>query len=208
MRERDFYRLRVVVSNDSALSDIHIEAEIKECEQKINELMPFSQIPVNLGGILVTPPRIFMGVVTLLLIFAVHWMIRKTGFGRAMRATFQDPEVAALVGVNTNRVYTMGFALGSGLAAAAGVLLGSILMVHPQMGLGAIGKAFVVAIVGGMGDLVGTTLAGIILGLVESLGAVYISSTYKDIFGFIMVILVLIFMPQGLGKLVKDWRKR
>lgn len=169
---------------------------------------PFSQIPVNLGGILVTPPRIFMGVVTLLLIFAVHWMIRKTGFGRAMRATFQDPEVAALVGVNTNRVYTMGFALGSGLAAAAGVLLGSILMVHPQMGLGAIGKAFVVAIVGGMGDLVGTTLAGIILGLVESLGAVYISSTYKDIFGFIMVILVLIFMPQGLGKLVKDWRKR
>ena len=167
---------------------------------------PFVETSIEFLGVLMTPARIFMGVLTALLIAATHFIVRKTRMGRAMRATFQDKEVAAMVGIDVNRVYTMTFALGSGLAAVAGVLMGSILMVHPLMGTGAIGKAFVVAIVGGNGDLLGTTLAGLALGLLESLGAVYISQTYKEIYGFIMVILVLIFIPQGLAGLFRRWR--
>ena len=169
---------------------------------------PFPAMPLEFMGILMTPARIFMGVVTGLLILVTHWVVRNTSFGRAMRATFQDREVAALVGINVNRVYVVTFALGSGLAAVAGILMGSILMVHPLMGTGAIGKAFVVAIVGGTGHLLGATLAGLLLGLVESLGAVYVSATFKEIYGFIIVVLVLIFMPQGLGGILRRRKVR
>lgn len=169
---------------------------------------PFAETPVEFLGILMTPARIFMGVVTGLLILVMHWAIGRTSVGRAMRATFQDREVAALVGIDINKVYALSFALGSGLAAVAGVLMGSILMIHPLMGTGAIGKAFVVAIVGGTGNFLGTTLAGLMLGLVESLGAVYISATFKEIYGFIMVVLVLIFKPQGLAGILRGWRVR
>jgi branched-chain amino acid transport system permease protein len=116
-----------------------------------------------------------------------------------MRATFQQAEAAALVGIRTERVNAITFALGAGLAALAGALLGAIFFVDPTIGGTATLKAFIVVIVGGLGSVPGSIVGGLILGLAESLGTLY-SSAYKDAIGFVLVILVLLYKPDGLFK--------
>jgi branched-chain amino acid transport system permease protein len=115
-----------------------------------------------------------------------------------MRATFQDRETAALMGVDIAGIYTLTFAFGSGLAAAAGALLGPIFIVYPSMGDLASLKAFSVVILGGLGNFTGALLGGLLLGLAEELGAGYVSSGYRDAVGFVIIILVLLFRPAGL----------
>jgi branched-chain amino acid transport system permease protein len=115
-----------------------------------------------------------------------------------MRSTFQDRETAALMGVNINAIHTATFALGSGLAAAAGALLGPVFVLVPGMGDMAALKSFAIVILGGMGNFMGATLGGFLLALVEELGAGYISSGYRDGMGFLIIIVVLIFKPTGL----------
>ena len=102
------------------------------------------------------------------------------------------------MGVDINKVYSFTFALGSGLAAIAGVLLGSIFFVQPTMGKLAVSKAFIVVILGGLGSFPGAIGGGFILGMAESLGAGFISTGYKDAIGFVFVILILMFKPSGL----------
>jgi branched-chain amino acid transport system permease protein len=132
------------------------------------------------------------------LIVAAHLVIQRTRLGRAMRATFQDADTAALMGVRIGRIHTATFALGSGLAAAAGALLGPVFLVYPSMGDLASLKAFSVVILGGLGNLAGATIGGLLLGVAEELGAGYISSGYRDAVGFVIIILVLLFRPSGL----------
>jgi branched-chain amino acid transport system permease protein len=115
-----------------------------------------------------------------------------------MRATFQDRNTAALMGVNINAVYLSTFALGSGLAAAAGALLGPIFIVTPQMGDLAVLKAFAIVILGGLGNMTGAAIGGIVLALVEEFGAGYVSSGYRDAMGFLLIIVVLMAKPTGL----------
>jgi branched-chain amino acid transport system permease protein len=115
-----------------------------------------------------------------------------------MRATFQDRETAALMGVSINVIYTATFALGSGLAAAAGALLGPVFVVLPTMGDLAALKSFAIVILGGLGSFWGATIGGFILALAEELGAGYISSGYRDAMGFALIIIVLLFKPTGL----------
>jgi branched-chain amino acid transport system permease protein len=115
-----------------------------------------------------------------------------------MRATFQDTEMARLTGVNVDRVYMATFAFGAALAGASGSLLGAIFWVYPAMGDLAALKSFAVVIMGGLGDFLGAIAGGLLLGVAESLGAGYISSGYKDAIGFIMIILLLLWRPQGL----------
>src|SRR5207249_3679608 len=113
------------------------------------------------------------------------WLLtQKTKLGRAMRATFQDRDTAALMGVGIGRIHAATFAFGYGLAAAAGALLGPIFLVYPSMGDLASLKAFSVVILGGLGNLPGATLGGLLLGIAEELGAGYISSGYRDAIGF------------------------
>jgi len=133
-----------------------------------------------------------------LLIFASYTVINRTKLGRAMRATFQDRDTAALMGVQIGAVHTATFALGSGLAAAAGALLGPVFVAYPSMGDLAAAKAFAVVILGGLGSIPGATLGGFILALVEELGAGYISSGYRDAMGFLLIIVILLFRPTGL----------
>jgi branched-chain amino acid transport system permease protein len=115
-----------------------------------------------------------------------------------MRATFQDRDTAALMGVRIGAVHTVTFALGSGLAAAAGALLGPVFVVYPTMGDLAVSKAFAIVILGGLGSIAGATVGGFILALAEELGAGYISSGYRDAMGFVLIIAILVFRPTGL----------
>ena len=125
-------------------------------------------------------------------------MIHRTKLGKAMRATFQDRDTAALMGVNVGAINTATFAIGSGLAAAAGALLGAVFVVTPTMGDLAALKAFAIVILGGLGSIQGATIGGFILAFVEELGAGYVSSGYRDAMGFLIIIIVLLFKPTGL----------
>ena len=159
---------------------------------------PFPAEPVVLGPVSVSWIRIFVFCVAILLIVGAHLLIHRTRLGKAMRSTFQDRETAALMGVNINAIHTATFALGSGLAAAAGALLGPVFVLVPSMGDMAALKSFAIVILGGLGSFKGATLGGFMLALVEEMGAGYISSGYRDAMGFLIIIVVLIFRPTGL----------
>jgi branched-chain amino acid transport system permease protein len=153
---------------------------------------------VVVGPVSVSILRIFVLVIALLLIAGTYVLIHFTKLGKAMRATFQDRDTAALMGVNINGICTATFAIGSSLAAAAGALLGPVFLVTPTMGDLASLKAFAIVILGGLGSVTGATLGGFILAFVEEIGAGYISSGYRDAMGFLLIILVLLFKPTGL----------
>jgi branched-chain amino acid transport system permease protein len=159
---------------------------------------PFPTQPVVLGAVSVAPLRIFVFVVSGLLILGAHLLLARTKLGRAMRATFQDRETAALMGVSIERIHTITFAFGAGLAAAAGALLGPVFLLYPSMGDLASLKAFSVVILGGLGNFGGAALGGLVLGIAEELGAGYISSGYRDAVGFLMIVAVLLLRPSGL----------
>jgi branched-chain amino acid transport system permease protein len=159
---------------------------------------PFPTAPLVLGPVAIAPLRLFVLLLAAALIAASWLLIQKTKLGRAMRATFQDRDTAALMGVGIGRIHAATFAFGSGLAAAAGALLGPVFLAYPSMGDLASLKAFSVVILGGLGNLPGATIGGLLLGIVEELGAGYVSSGYRDAAGFVIIILVLLFRPSGL----------
>jgi branched-chain amino acid transport system permease protein len=161
-------------------------------------MTPFPDEPLQVGPIFVSWLRLFVLVMALILIGATYVLINRTKLGKAMRATFQDRDTAALMGVNIKGIYTATFAIGSGLAAAAGALLGPVFLVTPTMGDLASLKAFAIVILGGLGNITGATLGGFILAFVEEIGAGYISSGYRDAMGFLIIIIVLLFKPTGL----------
>jgi branched-chain amino acid transport system permease protein len=161
-------------------------------------MTPFPEEPLQIGPVFVSWLRLFVLVVALILIVATYALINRTKLGKAMRATFQDRDTAALMGVNIKGIYTATFAIGSGLAAAAGALLGPVFLVTPSMGDLASLKAFAIVILGGLGNITGATLGGFILAFVEEIGAGYISSGYRDAMGFLIIIIVLLFKPTGL----------
>jgi len=159
---------------------------------------PFSSQPIVLGAVSVSPLRLFVFGVSGLLVLGAHLVLTRTKLGRAMRATFQDRETAALMGVGVERIDTVTFAFGAGLAAAAGALLGPVFLLYPSMGDLASLKAFSVVILGGLGNFAGAALGGLILGVAEELGAGYVSSGYRDAVGFAIIVLVLLCRPSGL----------
>ena len=159
---------------------------------------PFPEVPLVIGPVSLSWLRLFVLAMALALIGATYLLINRTKLGKAMRATFQDADTAALMGVSINRIYTATFALGSGLAAAAGALLGPVFLAVPTMGDLAALKSFAIVILGGLGSITGAALGGFMLAFAEELGAGYISSGYRDAMGFIIIILVLMFRPTGL----------
>jgi branched-chain amino acid transport system permease protein len=135
----------------------------------------------------------------LILLVALRFIVMKTKIGTAMRAVSFNPEAAALMGVNTDVVISFTFALGSALAAAAGILWAvNYPSIDPLMGILPGLKAFVAAVLGGIGNLPGAALGGLIIGVTETLVSGYISSTYRDAIAFAVLILILLVRPSGL----------
>lgn len=180
--------------------------------------LPFPQVmpsePVEFLGALITPTQIMLLVLSVVAMLALVFLVEKTRMGRAMRATAENPRIAGLMGVDANRVIVMTFAVGATLAAVAGVMWGAI-YASAQFAMGFVPgiKAFSAAVLGGIGNIYGAMLGGLLLGLVESLGAGYIGeltggflgSHYQDIFAFAILVLVLIFRPSGImGERVAD----
>lgn len=160
--------------------------------------LPYAIEPLRPFGIAVPVPLAIAFALAALITFALYLFLARTDTGRAVRATSQDPEAAALMGINVERIAMITFGLGTGLAAAAGVLLVPSLYLYPTVGEILIVKCFVIVVLGGLGSVPGAIAGGVLLGVVESLGAVYVSVAYKDTIGFIIFLLVLLFRPQGL----------
>jgi len=162
-----------------------------------------------LGNVLqISYMQIMIVGITALLLVGLNRLVFKTRIGTAMRATAQDKVMSALVGINSSRIISITFALGAGLAAAAGIMVGLYYgSVRYDMGFVPGIKAFAAAVLGGIGNITGAMVGGFIIGMVEIMAAGYISSEYKDVFAFIILIAVLYFMPTGImGENVDDTR--
>ncbi len=153
---------------------------------------------VLIGGIRVTEQRIIVIVSAILLMLALNLFLKKTIIGSSIEATAQNREGAGQVGIDVNSVAMITFGIASFLAAVAAALAGPIFLVFPSMGALIIMKAFVIIVVGGMGSIPGAILGGYILGVTESMGATYVSTDYKDIVAFLVLILILAVKPTGL----------
>ncbi len=142
--------------------------------------------------------RLLSFFISLAILLFIFYLIKMTWFGKSIRAVSQDREMASRIGIDHYRINMLSFGLGAALAAAAGVILSPIFPVTPSGSAAISLTAFVVVVLGGMGSLKGCLVGGLILGIIENLGAAYISTMYRGIFGFILLILVLVFRPWGL----------
>lgn len=160
------------------------------------------------GNIVISYMQIYIILITAVLLVALNLLVFKTRIGKAMRATAQDKVMSALVGINANKIISLTFAIGAGLAAAAGIMVGFYYgSVNYSMGFVPGIKAFAAAVLGGIGNITGAMIGGLIIGLVEIFAAGYLSSEYKDVFAFIILIAVLYFRPTGImGENVDDTR--
>lgn len=167
----------------------------------------FSSQSINIFGAILTPVKIAIILITAVTLTGLWILVNRSALGRAMRATSQNPQVAQLMGVNTDQIISSTFAVGSALAALAGIMVAANYgQADPYMGFMLGLKAFSAAVLGGIGNLAGAVVGGLLLGLLESLGAGYIGtltgdilgSHYQDIFAFLVLILVLVFRPSGL----------
>lgn len=158
------------------------------------------------AGLRISLMQLFIMLLAVSLMLLLQLLIHKTKIGRAMRAVAVDQEAAALMGINVNRVISLTFAIGSALAAAAGIMVGLYyISVDPFMGVAPGLKAFVAAVFGGIGIIPGAMIGGVIIGLIEALVSGFGSSLYKDAVVYLLMILVLLIKPSGLlGKSVKE----
>jgi branched-chain amino acid transport system permease protein len=160
------------------------------------------------GLISISYLQVMIVIMTIVLLVLLNFLVFRTKMGMAMRATAQDKTMSALVAISTNRIISYTFAIGAGLAAAAGIMVGLYYgSVRYDMGFVPGIKAFSAAVLGGIGNITGAMLGGLIIGMVEIFGAGYISGQYKDVFAFIILIAVLYFKPNGImGENVDDTR--
>ena len=164
-------------------------------------------VSFEIGGAVITNLQIFIVILSCLLMAGLLLLIKRTRLGRAMRATAQAQDIAGLMGININTIISLTFMIGAALAAIAGVMVSAYYgLAHYHMGFMLGLKAFTAAVLGGIGNVAGAMLGGLLLGLIESLGAGYIGaltggflgSHYQDVFAFFVLILVLVIRPSGL----------
>lgn len=159
---------------------------------------PFSNKSIHLLGVYLSEQRLLIVVISLILCFLTYWFLEHSGFGRSVRAASIDPDTAMLYGVPTNRISMITFAVGVALTGIAGALIAPIYNVYPTMGISLTLKAFVVVVLGGMGNIIGAIFGGFIVGLIESFSAGYISTGFQDAIVFTVLFIVLVIRPQGI----------
>lgn len=158
-----------------------------------------SHIRFHIMGLYLTGERLTILFLSITLVLFLAWFIQYTATGKSMRAVSQDRTAAQLAGINVRKVYAITFAIGGALAAAAGTMVGAMFFVSPEMGFTVTLKSFVIVILGGFGKIKGVIIAAVLIGLVESLAGGYISYAYKDAYPFLLLVLLFLFKPEGLG---------
>lgn len=161
------------------------------------KLLP--QHMISLGSLKINNHQVYIILISILLVFILQYIVFRTKTGKAMRASSYDKEAAALMGINVDRIISITFAIGSSLAGAAGVLVGILYSsIDPYMGIMPGLKAFVAAVLGGIGVIPGALFGGLIMGLAETFTKVYISTKLSDAIAFFILIIILIIKPSGL----------
>jgi len=153
--------------------------------------------PFTVAGVAITPLSLSIIAISLLLVGAFVLFFRKTKLGKGMEATSENREAALLVGISVNQTFSFVWAIGSGLAAAAGVLLAPLIIITPEMGTIGI-KGFIGAILGGFTSIPGAIAGCFLLGVIENMGGVYVASSMKDVISFCALVVILTVRPQGL----------
>jgi branched-chain amino acid transport system permease protein len=163
------------------------------------------EVRYEFGGVIVTNVKVTIFVVALTLMLGLSLFVSKTWTGRAMRAVAVNLDAAKLMGINTDRTIRACFAIGSALAAAGGILFGlDQITITPLMGVLTGLKAFVAAVLGGIGNIPGAVVGGILIGVAEQLTAGYVSPDYRDAVTFVILILILLLKPEGLLGVVRQ----
>lgn len=152
----------------------------------------------QIAGLTLSSQRMLVLALVVALVAACYIFLQKTRIGKAIRAMGQNRTGAALVGIRTTQVTAVVFALGSAMAGAAGVLYGSLFAITPYMAAAPLMKGFILTVLGGLGSVPGAVLAGFLLGVAESLGSRYLSASFRDGYGFILLIVALLYFPRGL----------
>ena len=159
---------------------------------------PFGNTIISFWGLSLTLQRLVIPLFAFLLVASFHLLIKRTWLGITIRAVSQNLPVSMLMGIDINKVARYTFAIGSALAGVAGILIGTTFLLQPTMGNMVVLKSFTVVILGGMGNFYGAAGAGLLLGITEALTAGFITSDFKDIFAFVLVIIVILFRPEGI----------
>ncbi len=158
----------------------------------------FNDMSVTVATVGVSVQRLLVIATSLTLLLALWWLVQHSSLGRQFRAVSEDPEIASAMGINTNRVAQAAVVLGSSLAAAAGALSGPVNLVSTSLGQPEMLSAFAAIVLGGFGNVNGTILGALVIGMVQSVAAVYVSNAYSDSIAFVLLIVTLIVFPRGL----------
>jgi len=163
----------------------------------------------SIGGISISVLVLVVAAISLVMMLGLNRLVQRTWLGRSIRAVAEDREMAAVMGIDVWRVVALTFCIGSALGGAAGVLIGLYYtQVDFYMGYAAGLKAFTAAVLGGIGNVRGAMLGGLVLGVVESVAVTFINPAFKDAIAFVVLILVLMFRPGGiLGEALPDWKR-
>jgi len=164
--------------------------------------LPFAKKVVQVGGIFLNYPRLIIFSATVLITILIYLFLKNTDVGKQIRAIAQNRTAARLMGFKLNRIYMITFGIGSGLVGIAGGLLTPVYYVYPTVGVYFVLTAFVVVVLGGMGNMIGAFLGGLIIGIVDSLSGYYIDPSLKETVYYVIFVLVLILKPSGLLGLV------
>lgn len=159
---------------------------------------PIPNNELSIGGVRIQPYLFIVIVMTVVLVVALQLFLTRTNFGRGLRASAQDREIASCFGIPVNLMNATAFAVGAGLAAAAGLLIAPLIYVNPAVGDSLGVNGFVAAVIGGLGDLPGAVVGGLLLGIVVTVISGYVSSTYTVLITYLLLTLILIVRPEGL----------
>lgn len=166
-------------------------------------LIDVARYNINIFGVVIVFQRVIILALTLIVFISLNYFIKNTKTGKAMRAVSQNKEACRIIGIDVVRISTITFALGAGLSGLGGAIVAPLMAIHPVMGLLLVLKCFAAVIMGGFGNVKGTIYSAFILAIVESYAVAYISLEYKDTFAFLIMIIILLFKPEGIfGKKV------